>query len=200
MLSEAQIKRLDSANLGRTPLYILMDKEFNTHSEKDDSGHLVYMFPNKLDAMLTKLVVNNPNFNISKLDDTNPIADALMSQMEKGKIKPLVVLGYTTTNIDGTVKFVIGEQGAPIFTCVTTPADQVKDGFAFNNYFMEYIIDEEKDINLIIKRFNASNLCSDERLEIEARKILDQAKANGVTTAEKESVRHIFVTVEGFEV
>lgn len=198
MTNEEIKKKFDNINLGTTPLYILIDNDYNTYSLKQDSGYLIYMFPNKLDAVLAKLAMNDTSYKICEFISSNPVVRILKSQMESGKLKPLIVWGYRTARENDEVKFIISDNGKPTFKSLAIPFENIKDGLELKEYFMEYVLDNDYEIETIVERFKASNSCSDTKLEAEARKIIEQARLHGVFNAKKEYNRHIFAVNNDF--
>lgn len=181
-------KKLAKVNLGKTYLYVLVNKKFDFHCQENN----LLFFPNKLDAMVVKILNKIHDYEIVKFSDINNVVKDLMIQaMEKGCINPVVILGYVTSSFSGRVQFVT-RNGNPSLHAVGVSVNEIINGFDLNNYLMEYIIDDDFDEIRVLDQLVFSNLCSDEKLKEQAKQILDIAKTDGVNTDKDISIRHIF--------
>lgn len=182
-------KKLSKANLGKTYLYVLINKRFDFYCQENN----VVFFPNKVDAMVIKILRKMHDYEILKFCDLDTkVKNAMIHAFEKKKVSPAVILGYITSSFSGRVQLV-AENSYPRFHAAVVGVEDVADGqFDLSNYLMEYILDDEIDERKVLEQLVFSNLCSDKKLEEAANYLLNLAKNDGINTDKNISIRHVF--------
>lgn len=177
---EGFLEKFAALDLGGSYLYVMVDDNLNFYCK---GGKDILFFVNKLEAVIYLMCLGDSKYKVRKYDDLGPIKKLVNSDLQEGKVKPVVAIGYMASIVGGR-QFLLGADKQPLLYAMAVEAEEVVNHFDLRLYLIPHI-DSGVDLMEIIERLVFSNAASEEKIEDVAKNTLEYIKNTGVVYSSK---------------
>lgn len=197
--AENFLEKFEALNVGRGYLYVLVDDNFNFRSY---GGKNILFFVNKLEALIYQMccIDKSSTYKVKKYDELGSLRDLINAQLKEGKVEPVMIMGYLSSDINGNRQFLVAADKQPLLYAMAVKAEEVIDHFDLRLYLLPHM-NSGVDLMLVVEKLIFSNAAPEEKVKEVAQNMLVYIKNTGVIYSKQGdpifdkdvTVRNLFV-------